>query len=145
MRKLTVDNFLLFAYILYLTWLCCCAVAQSCLTLCDPMDGSTPGFPVLHHLPELAQPCVHWVGDAIPPSHPLSSPSPPALNLSSIRVFSDEPALPIGWLLAWLTYVMYHFHSDYSNTQMGLLTAGILYYTGFSVFWFFYHGHKLFL
>ena len=50
--------------------------------LCDPMDCSTPGFPVLHHLLERAQTHVHQVGDAIQPSHPLSSPSPPALNLS---------------------------------------------------------------
>ena len=49
----------------------CCSVAQSCLTLCDPMDHSTPGFPVLHHLLEFAQTHVHWVGDAIQPSHPL--------------------------------------------------------------------------
>ena len=55
---------------------------QSCLTLCHPMDYSTPGFPVLHHLPELAQTHVHRVGDAISPSHPLPPPSPPALNLS---------------------------------------------------------------
>ena len=54
------------------------SVAQSCLTLCDPMDYSTPGFPVHHQLPELAQTHVHWVGNAIQPSHPLSSPSPPA-------------------------------------------------------------------
>ena len=50
----------------------CCSV-QSCLTLCDHMDCSTPGFPVLHHLPEFAQTLVHWVGDAIPPSCPLSA------------------------------------------------------------------------
>ena len=50
--------------------------------LCDPMDGSTPGFPVLHHLLELVQTHVHWVSDAIQPSCPLSSPSPPAFNLS---------------------------------------------------------------
>ena len=50
--------------------------------LYDPMDCSTPGFPVHHQLPELAQTHVHWVGDAIQPSHPLSSPSPPAVNLS---------------------------------------------------------------
>ena len=61
---------------------CCCSVAQSCLTLCDPMDCSMPGFPILHHLPELAQTHVHWVGDVTQPSHPLSPPSPPALNLS---------------------------------------------------------------
>ena len=59
----------------------CCSVAQSCLTLCDPMDCSTPGFPVLHHLPELARTHVHWVSDAIQPSHPLSPPSPSALKL----------------------------------------------------------------
>ena len=60
----------------------CGSVAQSCPTLCYPMNCNTPGFPVLHHLPELAQTHVHRVGDAIQPSHPLSSPSPPAFNLS---------------------------------------------------------------
>ena len=50
--------------------------------LCEPMNCSMPGFPVLHHLLELAQTHVHRIGDAIQPSHPLSSPSPPALNLS---------------------------------------------------------------
>ena len=58
------------------------SVTQSCLTLWDPMDYSTPGFPVHHQLPELIQTHVHWVSDAIQPSHPLSSPSPPAFNLS---------------------------------------------------------------
>ena len=58
------------------------SVAQSCLTLCDPMDCSTPGLPVHHQLPEFTQTHVHWVGDAIQSSHPLSSPSPPAFNLS---------------------------------------------------------------
>ena len=61
--------------------LCCCSVAQSCPTLCDPMNCSTPGFPVLHHLPEFAQTRVHWVSDAIQPLYPLS-PLSPALNLS---------------------------------------------------------------
>ena len=51
-------------------------------TLCDPMDCSTPGFPVHHQLPELAQTHFHWVDDAIQPSHPLSSPSPPTFNIS---------------------------------------------------------------
>ena len=60
----------------------CCSVSQSCPTLCDPMDYSTPGFPVLHYLQEFAQTHVHWVDDAIKPSHLLSSPSPPTLNLS---------------------------------------------------------------
>ena len=67
------------------------SVAQSFMTLCNPMDCSTPGLPAHHQLPELAQTHVHWVGDAIQPSllspslpsnHPLSSPSPPAFNLS---------------------------------------------------------------
>ena len=61
---------------------CSCSVAQLCLSLCNPMDCSTPGFPVLHCLPEFAHTHVHWVGDVIQPSHPLSSPSPPALNLT---------------------------------------------------------------
>jgi len=55
---------------------------QSCLTLCDPMNCSMPGLPVRHQLPESTQPHVHWVDDAIQTSHPLSSPSPPDLNLS---------------------------------------------------------------
>ena len=59
----------------------CCSVAQSCPTLCDPMNCSMPGFPVLHYLLELAQTPVHWVSNAIQPSHPLSPPSC-ALNLS---------------------------------------------------------------
>ena len=58
------------------------SVAQSCLTLCDPMYRSMPGFPVHHQLPESTKTHVHCVSDAIQPSHPLSSPSPPALNLS---------------------------------------------------------------
>ena len=58
------------------------SVAQSCPTLCDPMNRSTPGLPVHHQLLESTQTRDHWVGDAIQLSHPLSSPSPPALNLS---------------------------------------------------------------
>ena len=75
----------------FLSWFCLVActllpqfssVAQSCLTLCNPMDCSMPGFPVHHQLPELAQIHVHWISDAIQPSHLLLSPSPPAFNLS---------------------------------------------------------------
>ena len=58
------------------------SLAQSCPTLCDPMDCSMLGVPVCHQLPEFTQSHVHWVGDAIQPSHPLSSSSPPAFNLS---------------------------------------------------------------
>ena len=60
------------------------SVAQSCLTLCDPMNRSTPGLPVRHQLLESTQTHVHCVSDAIQLSHPLSSPSPPALNLSQL-------------------------------------------------------------
>ena len=61
---------------------CCCdSETWSCPTLCDPVDCSTPGLPVLHHLLEHAQTCVHWVGNAIQPFHPLLS-SPPAFSLS---------------------------------------------------------------
>ena len=73
-----------FIYMLTSIWVGfgCCSVAQSCLTLCDPMNCSTPGLPVHHQLPEFTQTHVHQVGDAIQPSHPLSSPSPPAPNPS---------------------------------------------------------------
>ena len=74
-----------YLYVLVFCMFCgclCCLVTHSSVTLCDPMDCSTPGFPVLHHLPEFAQTHVHGVDDAIQPSHPLSPPSPPAFNLS---------------------------------------------------------------
>ena len=58
------------------------SVAQSCPTLCNPVNCSTPGLPVHHQLLEPTQTHVHWVSDTIQPSHPLSSPSPPALNIS---------------------------------------------------------------
>ena len=61
------------------------SVAQSCPTLCDPMDCSTPGLPVHPQLPDFTQTHVHWVRDAIQPSHLLLSPSPPALNLSQYQ------------------------------------------------------------
>ena len=77
------------------------SVTQSCPTLCDPMDCSTSGLPVHHQLPEFTQTHVHWVSNAIQPSHPLSSPSPPTFNLSSIRVFSNESVLCIRWPDYW--------------------------------------------
>ena len=74
------------------------SVAQSCLTLCDPMNRSTPGLPVHHQLPGFTQTLVHRVRGAIQPSHPQSSPSPPA---SSIRVFSSESTLRMRWPKYW--------------------------------------------
>ena len=65
------------------------SVTQSCPTLCYPMDCSTPGFPVHHQLPEFTQTHVHRVSNAIQPSHPLSSPSPPAFNLSQHQGLSQ--------------------------------------------------------
>ena len=71
------------------------SVAQSCLTLCDPMNRSTPGLPVHYQLPEFTQTHVHRVSDAIQPSHPLSSPSPPAPNPSQHQSF------PMSQHFAW--------------------------------------------
>ena len=72
---------------------CCQLVAKSCLTLCDPMDCSLSGFPVLHHHLELAQTPVHWVGDAIQPSHPLL----PAFS-SCPQSFLASGSFPVSWL-----------------------------------------------
>ena len=77
------------------------SVAQPCLTLCDPMDCSTPGFPVHLQLLELAQTHVHQVSDAIQPSHPLSSPSPPVLNLSQHQGLFQKSPLRIRWPKYW--------------------------------------------
>ena len=77
------------------------SVAQSCPILCDPMNCSTTGLPVHHQLLEFTQTHTHRVGDAIQPSHPLSSPSPPAPNPPSIRVFSNESTLRMRWPKYW--------------------------------------------
>ena len=75
------------------------SVSQSCPALWDPMDYSMPGFLVLHYLPELAQTHVYWVGDAIQPCHPLSSPSPPAFNLSQHQgLFQHHSSKALGTL-----------------------------------------------
>ena len=94
------------------------SVTQSCLTLCNPMNRSAPGLPVHHQLLESTQTHVHWVGDAIQPSHPLLSPSPPALNLSQHQVFSNESALPIRWLEYW----SFSFNISPSNEHPGLIS-----------------------
>ena len=72
------------------------SVTQPCPTLCDPVDGSSPGLSVHRQLPEFTQTHVHWVGDAIQPSHPLSSFLLPSTFLS-IRVFSNESVPHIRW------------------------------------------------
>ena len=94
------------------------SVAQSCPTLCNPMNRSTPGFPVHHQLPEFTQTHVHRVSDAIQPSHPLSSllllpPVPP-----SIRVFSNESTLGMRWPKYW----SFSFSISPSNEHPGLIS-----------------------
>ena len=118
-----------------------CSVTQLCLTLCDPMDCSTPGFPVHHQLPELAQTHVHPVGDAIQPFHRLSSPSPPAFNLSQhqglfqwvsslhqvakVLVSASASVLPMNiqdWfslgLTGWISLLSKGFSSVFSNATV---------------------------
>ena len=90
------------------------SVAQSCLTLCYPMDCSTPGLPVHHQLPELAQTHVHWVSDAIQPSHPLLSLSPSAFNLSQHQGL-------FHWG-SWPKYWSFSFTISPSNKYSGLIS-----------------------
>ena len=92
---------------------CCYSVAKSCLTLCNPMGWSMQGFPVLHCFPELAQTYVHWVNDAIQPSHPLSSPSPPPFNVSQC-----QSSLCIRWPKYW----SFSFGISPSNEHSGLIS-----------------------
>ena len=80
---------------------CCCSVTKSCPTLCDPMDCSILGFPVLQYLPEFAQTRVCWVSDAIQPSQSLPSSSAFASILPSIQVLSNKSALCIRWPEFW--------------------------------------------
>ena len=87
-------------------------------TVHNPMNCSTPGLPVHHQLPEFTQTHVHQVGDAIQPSHLLSSPSPPAPNPSSIRVFSSESTLHTSWPKYW----RFSFSISPSNEQPGLIS-----------------------
>ena len=82
------------------------------------MNHSLPGLPVHHQLPESTQTHVHWVGDAIQSSHPLSSPSPPALILSQRQVFSNESALLIRWPKFW----SFSFNISPSNEHPGLIS-----------------------
>ena len=91
------------------------SVAQSCPTLWDPMDCSTPGFPGHHQLPELSQTHVHWVGNAIQPSHPLLSPSLSALNLSQHQGLFQESLLHNRWPKCWSFSFSISPSSEYSG------------------------------
>ena len=97
------------------------SVTQSCPTLCDPMDCSTLAFPVHHQLPKLAQTHVQWVGDAIQPFHPLSSPSPPSFNLTQHQALSNESVLHIRWPKYW----SFSFSISPSNEYPGLISLRI--------------------
>ena len=100
------------------------SVAQLCPTLCDPMDCIMPGFPVYYQFRELTQTHVHWVSDAIQPSHPLSSHFPPSFSLSgsfSIRIFPNESVL----LIRWPKYWSFSFNISSSNKYSRLLSFRI--------------------
>ena len=82
-KSMSFNGLYHFSQWIFFTWFS--SVAQSCPTLCDPMDCRTPGFPVHHQLPELAKTHTHWVSDAIQPCHPLLCPFPPAFSLSQLQ------------------------------------------------------------
>ena len=94
------------------------SVAQLYPTLCDPMNHSRPGLPVHHELPEFTQTHVHRVSDVIQPSHPLSSPSPPAPNLFHHQVFSSESTLHMRWPKYWC----FSLSITPSNEHLGLIS-----------------------
>ena len=98
-------------------YICCCSVSQLCLTRCK--DCSISGFPVLHHIPELAQTHVHWISDAIQPSCPLSSLLLLTSIFPSIRVFSSESVLRIRWPEYW------SFSFSLSPSSEGLISFRI--------------------
>ena len=103
-------------YILYISQFS--SFTQSCATLCDPMDCSTPGLPVHHQLLEFTQTHVHQVSDAIQTSHPLSSPSPHTFSLSQHQGLSNEPVLRIRWPKYW----SFSFSTSPSSEYSGLIS-----------------------
>ena len=107
------------------------AVTQSCPTLCNPMNFSTPGLPVHHQLLEFTQLHVHWVGDAIQPSHLLSFPSHPTSIFPSIRNFSNESVLHIRWTKYW----SFSFSISPSNEHPGLISFRIDWFDILAVQW----------
>ena len=94
------------------------SVAQSCLTLCDPTNHSTPGLPVHHKLPEFTQTHAHRVSDAIQPSHPQSSPSPPAPNSSQDQGLFQW----VTFRMRWPKYWSFSFSISPSNENPGLIS-----------------------
>ena len=94
------------------------SVAQSCPTLCNPMNRSTPGLPVHQQLPEFTQTRVHQVGDSIQPSHPLSSPPPPAPSPSQHQGLSNESTIHMRWPKYW----SFSFSISPYNEHRGLIS-----------------------
>ena len=111
-----------YIYIYIYIYICCCSVTKSCPTLCDLMNCNTPGFPVLYHLPEFAQTHVHWVAEAMQPSHPLLPPS--------LRAFppSEHQGL-FQWVGSlhqyWPKYWSFSFSISASNEYLGLISFRI--------------------
>ena len=103
---------------------CCCSGPKLCPVLCNPMDWSTPGFPVLCHLPELAKTHLHWVGDAIQPSHPLHSLLLLPLIFPNIRVFSSE----LTFCIRWPEYWSFSFSISPSSEYSGLISFRIVWF-----------------
>ena len=118
MRKILIVIYFIYNSVYSISSVQFSSVAQLCLTLCDPMDCSTPGFPVHHHLLELTQNHVHWVGNAIQPSHPLSSPSP-AFNLSQHQGLFKWANSSHLW---WPKYWSFCFSITPSNAYSGLIS-----------------------
>ena len=105
------------------------SVCQSCLILCNTMNRSTPGLPVHHQLADCTQTHVHWVGDDIYPSLPLSSPSPPALNISLHQGLNNESAFCITWPKYW----SFSFNISLSNEYSRLISFRMDYLDLFAV------------
>ena len=98
---------------------CCCSVAKSCPTLCDPMDGNIPGFPVHHLLPEFAQVHAHSIGDAIKPSHPLSE--LPVFKFLYQHCYPVYHTLCFSWVIfEWLISYVLHMHLNFSTFHIRL-------------------------
>ena len=96
------------------------SVVQLCLTLCNPMNCTMPGLPVHHQIPEFTQTCVHWIGDAIQSSHPLSSPSSPAFNLSQhqdLFKWVNDRMISVGFQGTLFIITIIHVYALTSNTK----------------------------
>ena len=122
MHKKTTTAFVSHIYMRYFI-----SVSQSCLTLCNPMNHSMPGLPVHHQLPEFTQTHVHRVSDAIQPSYPLLSPSPPALNVSKHQGLFKwvSTSHQLAKVLEFLLEVQIFFNSRFFQLQFSVLRGQI--------------------